>query len=143
MNRVCRGLAVAALLVLAGCASGPGYKDASASFRAVPAGQGRIFFYRASSLGAAIQPEVKLNGEPVGKAVPKGFFFVDGSPGDYQVTTTTEVEKALTFRLDPGQTRYVRLGISMGFMVGHVYPELVDDAVGKKEIEKTKSIASN
>lgn len=46
----------------------------------------------------------------------------------------------LTFRLERGQTRYVRLNISMGLMVGHVYPELVEDAVGKKEIEKTKSI---
>lgn len=90
-------------------------------------------------IGAAVQPEVKLNGERVGSAVPKGFFYVDRSPGDYEVTTTTELKKSLTFHLDAGQTRYVRLNISFGFMVGHVYPELVEESVGKTELEKTKS----
>lgn len=130
----------AALLALSGCASGPAYKDVSGSFQPVPAQSGRIFFYRVATMGAAVQPEVKLNGETVGKSVPKGFFFVDRAPGDYVVNTTTEVKKALTFHLDAGQTRYVRLGISMGFMAGHVYPELVEDSVGKAELEKTKSI---
>jgi hypothetical protein len=44
-------------------------------------------------LGAAVQRAVKLNGEVVGKAVPQGFFYVDRPPGDYTVTTATEVEK--------------------------------------------------
>jgi len=131
---------VVALLALGGCASGPAYKDVSGSFAAVPAQSGRIFFYRVATMGAAVQPEVKLNGQAVGKAVPKGFFFVDRAPGDYEVNTTTELKKALTFHLDAGQTRYVRLGISMGLMAGHVYPELVEDSVGKAELEKTKSI---
>ena len=74
------------------------------------------------------------------RTVPKGFFFVDRPAGDYEITTTTEMKKALTFHLDPGQTRYVRLNVAMGFMAGHVYPELVEDSVGKSELEKTKSI---
>jgi hypothetical protein len=135
------GLIAMAMLALAGCASGPSYKEVSSSFTPVPAQSGRIFFYRTSSMGAAIQPEVKLNGAAVGKAVPKGFFYVDRPAGDYEVNTTTEVKKALTFRLDPGQTRYVRLGVSMGFMAGHINPELVEESVGKSEIETTKSIA--
>jgi Protein of unknown function (DUF2846) len=130
----------ALLLALAGCASGPGFKDASNSFSAVPSGSGRIFFYRIATLGAAVQPSVRLNGEKVGSAVPEGFFYVDRAPGDYEVATTTELKKTLTFHLDQGQTRYVRLSISMGFFAGHVYPELVDDGVGAKEIEKTKMV---
>lgn len=131
---------VATMLAMAGCASGPAYKDVSGSFQPLAPENGRIFFYRIASMGAAVQPAVKLNGEQVGTAVPQGFFLVDRPPGDYEVTTTTELKKSLTFHLDPGQTRYVRLNIAMGLMVGHVYPELIDQNVGKAEIEKTKSI---
>lgn len=134
------GVIAIAMLALAGCASGPAYKDVSGSFAPVPAQNGRIFFYRVTSLGAALQPEVKVNGTGVGKSVAKGFFFIDRPAGDYEVNTTTELKKALTFHLDPGQTRYVRFGVSMGLLAGHVYPELVDESVGKAELEKTKSI---
>ena len=129
------------LLALSACASGPAYKDVSASFAAVPATQGRIFFYRTATVGAAIQPAVYLNGEKVGSAVPGGFFYVDRPPGDYEVTTTTELKKSLTFHLDAGQVRYVKLGISMGLLAGHVYPELMDESVGKHDLEGTKSVS--
>jgi hypothetical protein len=36
----------------------------------------------------------------------------------------------------PGQTRYVRTVIGLGLFVGRVYPELVDDATGQKELEE-------
>jgi hypothetical protein len=88
-------------------------------------------------LGAAVQPKVKLNGEVVGSAVPGGFFYVDRSPGDYTVTTATELEKKLTFTLEQGQPRYVRLDISIGFFVGHVYAVLVDEEKAKEEMEST------
>jgi Protein of unknown function (DUF2846) len=134
-----RSVAVALLLTLvAGCATGPAYNDVSGSFHAVSAGSGRIYFYRIAKMGAAVQPDVKLNGQVVGKAVPEGFFFVDRPAGDYTVTTTTEVKKSLTFHLDPGQVRYVRLDIAMGFFAGHVYPELVDPTEAKPQLERTK-----
>ncbi len=87
-------------------------------------------------LGAALQPEVKLNGEVVGKAVPNGFFYVDQEPGNYKIATSTEVDRHLSLALEKGQTRYVRLNISMGFFVGHVYPELVENEDGEKEIQQ-------
>ena len=83
----------------------------------------------------AVQPEVKINGEVVGKATPNGYFYVDRKPGTYEVTTTTEVERKLSLNLDKDQTRFVRLNISLGFVVGHVYPELVDNNVGEKELQ--------
>ena len=85
-------------------------------------------------MGAAIQPAVHLNGTEVGKAQPQGVFFEDVIPGDYEIVTATEVTRKLSLKVENGQTRYVRLNISMGFMVGHVYPELVDESVGAKEI---------
>jgi Protein of unknown function (DUF2846) len=130
----------ALLFALAGCASGPAYKDVSSSFSAIASGNGRIFFYRTATMGAALQPSVMLNGQKVGSAVPGGFFYVDRPPGDFEVATTTELKKTLTFHLDEAQTRYIRLSISLGLIVGHVYPELVEDSVGAGEIQKTKMV---
>jgi Protein of unknown function (DUF2846) len=79
---------------------------------------GRIYFYRTALIGAAVQPDVKLNGEVVGKAVPNGFFYADRPAGNYQVATETEVERKLTFTLERGQVRYARLNISMGSSSG-------------------------
>jgi hypothetical protein len=95
----------------------------------------RIYIYRATTLGAAVQPEVKVNGEVVGKAVPNGFFYVDGISGAYVISTSYKVERRLFLTLDKGQTRYVRLNIAKGFFVGYVYPELVEDEVAQKEIQ--------
>ena len=105
-------------------------------------GRRRTFAVSTALLGAAVQPEVRLNGEKVGKAVPNGFFYVDRPAGNYQVVTETEVEKKLTFTLDAGQARYVRLNISMGFWVGRVYGELIDEAEAKSEIASTRYIGA-
>jgi len=118
-----------------GCASGPKYSAVASSFANLPSDQGRIFVYRASAMGAAVQPEIKMNGQVIGKAVPLGFFYVDRAPGNHEVVTSTEVDRKLTFTLESGQVRYVRLGISMGFFVGHIYPELVDADVALSELE--------
>src|SRR5262249_8722114 len=74
---------LALMSVLAGCASGPQFsKSQSSALFTPPAGKTRIFFYRATTLGFAIQPDIALNGTVVGSAVPMGIFFVDREPGD-------------------------------------------------------------
>jgi hypothetical protein len=50
------------------------------------------------------------------------------------------VDRKLTLTLDKGEVRFVRLNISMGFFVGHVYPELVEPVTGEKEIENCRYI---
>ena len=124
------------IALLSGCASGPKFAQARASIPPAPQDHGRIYFFRTSALGAAVQPAVKLNGEKVGTAKPGGFFYADRAPGNYQIETSTEVKRRLSLSLDKGQTRYVRLNMGMGFFVGHVWPELVDDQTGEKEISK-------
>lgn len=122
-------------LLIAGCATGPKFEEYSAKISDVPVGSGRIYIYRPSSFGFAITPNVVLNGAVVGESTAKGFFYVDRPPGAYKITTSTEVDRTLSLTLDEGQVRYVRLRISLGFFVGHVYPELVEPTVGQKEIE--------
>ena len=134
--------AVAASLLLSACASGTKFSEMSATMPAAQPEMGRIYFYRRALAGMAVQPEVRLNGEKVGKAVPNGFFYVDRPAGNYQVVTETEVEKKLTFTLEPGQVRYVRLDISIGFWVGHVYGLLIDEDKAKSEIASMHYIGS-
>jgi hypothetical protein len=123
---------------LTGCASGTKYTEFQAKIPGLAPDTGRILFYRPSALGAALRPDVMLNGEKVGVAVSHGFFYVDRQPGEYQVVTSTEVERKLSFVLDKGQSRYVRFSTSFGFFLGHVYGELVETAIGMKEIQDCK-----
>jgi hypothetical protein len=87
-------------------------------------------------MGTAIQPDIRVNGEVVGSAKPKGFIVVDRPAGQYQISTSTEVNRTLSLTLSPGQTRYVKLSLSMGFMVGHVYPELVENVQGSSDVQE-------
>ncbi len=125
-------------LTLTGCASGPTFTEYAANIPEVPADSGRIYVYRTATFGAAVQPGIRVNGEVAGKAVPKGFFFIDRPVGSYEVSASTEAKRSLTLNLDSGEEKYVRLEVKMGLFAGHVKPVLVDNAVGKEEILKTK-----
>lgn len=118
------------LLVLQAHASGPTFNEVSAAREPPAPGLGRIFIYRTTVFGAAIQPSIVVNGETVGSAEPRGFFFLDRPPGDYTITMATEVERSLSLTLDAGQIRYVQLGVTEGFFVVHVYPRLINPAKG-------------
>ncbi|MBY4864935.1 DUF2846 domain-containing protein [Burkholderia sp. Bp9017] len=127
------------MLFLTACASGPAYVDVAASIPHLNSSVGRIYFLRsASPLGAAIQPDIRLNGRVVGQSKPGGFFFVDESPGSYTVVTTTEVDRKITFDVEAGQTRYVRTSVGFGLLVGHVTPSLVPPDVAETEIRELR-----
>lgn len=135
----------------------------SASFPLIPAGDGRIFVYQAASpFGPTTVAEIKLNGTVIGTATPNRLFFVDRPPGDYTVavvvpgtfgsaastnsephaTDSPGTRHTLTFHVNPGQVRYVRLVIRTSYVsVTQIYPELVDVAVGRAQIEKIKTIS--
>ena len=122
-------------LIMISCASsGPTYTEMVGQVPPLSGDNGRVYIYRTSVLGAAIQPAVELNGQSVGKAVPLGFFYVDCPPGNHRIATSTEVDRELTFTLDKGEVRYVRLDVSMGFFVGHVYPDLIEEEEAVEEI---------
>lgn len=137
MKRLIRAFAILfAAVIVASCAtSGALFKEMSSGVSPPSADMGRIYFYRTSVVGFAVQPEVRLNNEVVGKAQPRGFFYADRSAGDYEVASTTETEKKLTFTLAAGETKYVRLSIGLGILVGRVKAELVDEVEALKDME--------
>lgn len=126
------------LLFLAGCAKGPSFSDYASSIPNLKPGEGRIYFYRTATGGAAIQPEVKLDGEAVGKSVPKGFFYVDRPAGTYEVSVKTEAAHKVSVPLQAGEVKYVKLKLKIGFLVGRIKPEIVDEIKGSIEIKTTK-----
>ncbi len=134
-------ITITLIFLLFGCATtGLRFSEMKSSLSKLNPDSGRIYIYRKSVFGAAIQPKVFINDEEVGRAVPKGFFYVDREAGKYEIKTSTEVKRTLSLLLENGQVRFVRLNISVGFFVGHVYPKLVENDVGESEIQKLRYI---
>ena len=129
-------IAIIVLSVLTGCAAtGPLYSDISASIPTLPANKGRIYFYRSdTAFGAAVTSDISLNGKVVGKSERASVFYVDQTPGNCVVSTSTEVEKQLTFTLAANETRYVHTSVSLGVFVGRINAKLVNAAEAKSEI---------
>ena len=114
--------AVCTVVLLSGCATGGfRYEEMSSAIPPLQGNACRVFFYRdASMMGAAIQPEIRLDGEVVGRSQPGGFFYVDTQPGRHLATSQTEAEARLEFDLAAGQTVYVASSIGFGLLVGRV-----------------------
>jgi hypothetical protein len=127
-----------AVVVLAGCASGVKYTDMKPELVSADSSNSRIFIYRKTTLGAAVQPKVRLNDEVIGVSRAQGFFYVDRPAGKYVLSTSTEVERNISFVLSEGETRYIRQNVSFGFFVGHIYGELVEESMALKDLESCK-----
>jgi len=121
--------------ILAACASGPKFQEVIAGTPNLKAGEGRIYFFRSSSmLGAAIQPEIRLNGQVVGNSRPGGFFYLDRPAGNYAASAATETEKSASFVLQSGETKYLRTSPSFGIIVGRIVVELESPEKAKAEL---------
>lgn len=135
MTRAARAVALLAPIVLAACASGPRLATVDSRIPPVAADASRIWFYRpAIFLGDGVQPDILLNGKPVGKAEPGGVFFVDAKPGPCDVSMQTEVTRHLTLVAQPGGQTYVEAVVEPGILVARVYPDLIDPAEAQQAI---------
>ncbi len=125
------------LAFLSACAaSGPTFNEASAAFAPLKPSMGRIYFYRpANFMGGAIRPDVVLDGETVGTAIPEGFFYVDREAGNHEAVLSSGVEKRTTIRLAAGESRYVRIEMGLGVVMARVFTQQVDAKTGQREIE--------
>ena len=134
--KIISSLLIVVAVALGGCASsGPKLSEMKAGIAPIPTDNGRVYFYRNSSmLGAAIQPDIRLNGNVVGSSKPGGFFYADVPAGNCTVATATEVEKQLTFTIGPKETKYVKTSPSFGILVGRIIPELVPAGDAEKDL---------
>lgn len=121
---------------LFGCsASGPRFSEMAGSMPSLGENEGRIYFYRDSIVGMAVQPDVSVNGQVVGTSRPNSFFYIDRPAGTYRASARTEAEGTIDVVLRPKQTAYVSMSISMGVLVGHPNFERVSEAEGRKELQ--------
>jgi hypothetical protein len=133
MLRILRASAAAALalLITACAATGPRFAEVQASLPPVAAGEGRIFVFRdASAVGAALRPDVRLNGSVIGAPQPGSFFFVDRPAGRYTASARAETESTVEFELVEGESAYVSLQIAMGLLAGRPQLQLHPPATG-------------
>jgi len=101
----------ATVVALAGCA-GAQYQSLQGRMPPVEQGNGRIYFYQPQaqpSAAASAQHKLRVNQDVVGRNKPGSFFFVDRPAGNYVVTNLYWTGDGVSFKLDPGQTRYVRI----------------------------------
>ncbi|CAA2108666.1 DUF2846 domain-containing protein [Variovorax paradoxus] len=121
---------------LFGCAaSGPRFSEMAGSMPSLGENEGRIYFYRNSIMGAALQPEVTVNGQVVGKSRPNSFFYIDRPAGTYRASARTEAEATIDVVLRPKQTAYVLMSMNFGIAVGRPGFERVSEAEGRQELQ--------
>lgn len=129
--------------LLASCASPRGLDEPPLRLPALKPGHGRVYFTRPGDLvGVAIQPEIRMNKEVVGRSVPGGFSYVDRPPGQYSVTTATEVENAVTFQLAAGETKYIKTTVTPGILVGRVTPTLEFPEQGRSDVNRLRYVGA-
>ncbi|MEO8388081.1 lipoprotein [Polaromonas sp.] len=135
--QIFRLLVIAVAIFLTGCGTkGPRYAEVEANFPTLRPGYGRLVVYRSGGLGAAVQPDIKLNGELVGKSQSQSFFFADRIAGNYTVSARTEVETTLDVDLVDGGTTYVQTSITVGLLVGQSRLTLRDESTALEHLPR-------
>lgn len=105
-------------LMMAGCAGMQ--RSTSHPVPTVQPDHGLVYFYRESHfLGAAIQYEVRDNGNVIGALQSGTYFFENATPGEHTYSSKTEAKTDVTIDVEAGKTYYVQGTISMGAFAGH------------------------
>lgn len=132
------------VVLLSGCAAGgPSFVSISSAIPPLQGNACRVFFYRSDSMaGAAVQPEIRLDTQVVGRSQPGGFFYVDTLPGRHLATSQTEVEARLEFDIEAGQTVYVASSIGFGLLVGRVQLNLKPEALAVADLSPLRYTGS-
>lgn len=134
MRLVAASAALMGALLLSACASGPTVSASPEAKAPIPAGASRVVVYRTQIIGAAIQPDVFVDGVKRGSCKPKGAFYADVAPGEHTVSAKTEVRRAAPVTTAKGETAYVRCSIGMGLIAGRPHLESVPAAEAAKEV---------
>jgi len=123
------------LFLCVGCASGPVYQDYASTIESPAPGRGRVYIYRPSALPLADVVGVVVH---VNDAVlehwprPRTFVVLDQPEGEVRIRIYSG---EVSFPLQSGETRYVKIRASHGLGATSLYLELVGPEQGRTEIE--------
>ncbi len=124
-----------AALSLVSCAGGPSYSEVKSKLPPIAKGNGRVFVYRTSALGAAVRPEVKIDDQVVGKSESRGFFYTDQKAGPHKISIKTETSHENTINVTAGQPAFVACNMQMGVFVGRLTTSQVTTSQGESDIQ--------
>ncbi|WP_410482405.1 DUF2846 domain-containing protein [Ovoidimarina sediminis] len=110
-------LALVALIV-GGCASGVSLSETTAAKAPQSSDVARIIIYRTGVFGAAVQPDVLVDGRTTSECQPNSVFFVDVPPGEHTISASSETTATIRATLPRATQLYVECSIGMGIMVG-------------------------
>jgi hypothetical protein len=122
-NWLKRTVLIPLALSVAACASGASISETPKAQTSIPEGKTRIVVYRTQVLGAAIQPEVLVDGQPTGNCQPNGAFLVDVPAGIHTVSASTESTATAKVDTSDSPIAYVECSIGFGLFIGR--PKLV------------------
>jgi Protein of unknown function (DUF2846) len=107
----------------------------------VPSCKARIYFFRAAQLwGAVLQPQLLLDGSPVGRAVAARYFYKDVNPGFHEVTVRTLVTRRLCLDTEAGETTYIKFSVGFGWLIGSFRIEVIDPDVAREEMKRISAL---
>jgi hypothetical protein len=122
---------IAALLALAGCASGPTVSDPTAAITPVAAGHARVYVYRPYNyIGSAGAPPITFDDVPVGEVLLVGAFYCDVLPGKHVISGPWIGTPA---NIDAASGLLFFLKLSPGF--AHFSLDPVEPATGAQEVQ--------
>jgi hypothetical protein len=115
-----------ACLMMAGCAGMQRSKDHPTP--TVQPDKGLVYFYRESSFkGAAVQYDIRDNGNVIGALQSGTYFYEEATPGKHVYSAKTEVTSEVSVDVEAGKTYYVKGSIGFGFVAPHPKLEVVSD----------------
>jgi len=111
----------------------------------VPAGKGRVVFFRPSRfVGAAVSFSVREGDTGIGKLTNGTYFAWDTDPGTHEYNISFEAKDTLRMEVEEGETYYVVQSVAMGVFGGR--PNLTpstEDAFQEKALKVTKAHATD
>ena len=137
--------ALAALLLLAGCASVPldsAQQDARGKqFTPPPPDRGSLYVYRQGPMGAPVSIGVTLAGQPETKLAQDTFVWLEPAPGAIDVRCAgTDGAADTAVSVGPGETRFVEVAYRPGLMGSRCAVREVPEAEGRAAVLAGKRV---
>ncbi|MDP2332106.1 MAG: hypothetical protein Q8M19_15570 [Reyranella sp.] len=134
---------LAALLLLAGCASVPlesAQEDARGKqFLSPPPDRGSLYVYRQGPMGAPVAIAVTLAGQPETPLAPDTFVWLEPAPGAIDVRCAgTDGGADTSVTVGPGETRFVEVAFRPGLMGSRCAVTEVAEAEGRAAVLASK-----
>lgn len=133
-------------LLLVGCASvpmAPADLDAKAKQFTTVSNKSNLYIYRNEHFGRAIPMTVSINGKVLGQTAAQTYFWLQLTPGQYNLDSHTENVSNLSLTAEPGKDYFVWQEVKMGLWAARSQLQQVDEKTGRDGVLESKLIHQN